>query len=160
MTRTEGATPHRILALTDGSPESLAAVRVAAGLAKSTPYELRILHVAGLSEYPVLIAEADVEVADDRGQLILGEAAHVARSLGVDAEVVLRHGPAVTQILRYTREWPPDLIVMGTRGRTGARRILLVSVSASVARRTQVSVIFVHSTGVTTHSSRVGSHPS
>ncbi|MGD0718277.1 MAG: universal stress protein [Thermoplasmata archaeon] len=63
----------------------------------------------------------------------------------------------MAETLRCTWEWPPDLIVVGTRGRTGARRILLGSVSVSVARRTKVPLILVHSTGATTRPHRAGS---
>jgi nucleotide-binding universal stress UspA family protein len=51
-----------------------------------------------------------------------------------DAEMRVRTGMPAGEILAEAREWPADLVVLGTRGRTGSERVLMGSVCASVLR--------------------------
>jgi universal stress protein E len=51
-----------------------------------------------------------------------------------DAEMRVRAGMPAGEILAEAREWPADLVVLGTRGRTGSERVLMGSVCASVLR--------------------------
>jgi nucleotide-binding universal stress UspA family protein len=46
-------------------------------------------------------------------------------------------------IIEYANEWKIDLIVLGTRGLTGFRKMLLGSVSASVLEKARCSVLIV-----------------
>ena len=55
----------------------------------------------------------------------------------------LRRGRAATQIVRAVTAYRPDLIVMGTRGLTGAKSLLLGSVSRSVSRQSTAQVVLV-----------------
>jgi nucleotide-binding universal stress UspA family protein len=50
------------------------------------------------------------------------------------ATVRVRNGMPAGEILAEAREWPADLVVLGTHGRTGRERVLLGSVCASVLR--------------------------
>ncbi len=60
--------------------------------------------------------------------------------------VVERGVPAAGAILEYARLNDIDLIVVGTRGRSGLRRLMLGSVAEEVVRRAQCPVLSVHPT--------------
>jgi nucleotide-binding universal stress UspA family protein len=75
-----------------------------------------------------------------------GELDAFARSvLGPNAPATLlqREGIPATEILRAAAAGGADLIVMGTHGRTGARRLLLGSVTESVLRRSPCPILVV-----------------
>jgi nucleotide-binding universal stress UspA family protein len=54
-------------------------------------------------------------------------------------------------ILDYAQEIDAELIVMGTHGRRGARRLLLGSVAEDVLRRSPIPTLFVRQSGDRTH---------
>jgi len=58
-------------------------------------------------------------------------------------EHVLCEGDPATEILRLARTMPCDLIVMGTHGRTGVRRLLMGSVAEEVLRGAPCPVLTV-----------------
>ncbi len=62
---------------------------------------------------------------------------------GLHAEAERREGDAASEILAAARESKADLIVIGTHGRTGVRRLVLGSVARSVLQHATVSVLVV-----------------
>ena len=132
-----------ILVPVDGSPSSRRAVHLAVEMARAFGAELTLLHVAPVSELPVLMAEAQDAGRDEQAELVLGEGAKLAHRNGVEASVVVRRGRVASQILRQLERSKPDLVVMGTRGRSGAQRLLMGSVSRAVARRASAQVVLV-----------------
>jgi nucleotide-binding universal stress UspA family protein len=73
------------------------------------------------------------------------EAEQLAREAGFDAEpVTLRtEGPIAAAISDYANEHAPSLVVMGSRGLSGARSFVLGSVSHYVAQHLRVPVLIV-----------------
>jgi nucleotide-binding universal stress UspA family protein len=132
-----------ILVPVDGSPSSRRAVRLAAEMARAFDADLTLLHVESIREFPTLIAEANTARDDDEAELVLGENVKIVRSLGMEPDVVLRRGAIANQILRVVALRRPDLIVMGTRGLTRAKGILMGSVSQTVSRRAKSQVVLV-----------------
>ncbi len=104
---------------------------------------LTLLHVASVGDLPVLMGEVESTRESEEGQVILSEEVRLARAAGADPKVVLRRGRAIGQILRVADLLHPDLIVMGTRGLSRTRGILLGSVSGAVSRRAKVQVVLV-----------------
>jgi len=62
---------------------------------------------------------------------------------GLVAEERVVAGSAAVAILAHADELEPELIILGTRGRTGLRRVLLGSVAEFVARHAACSVLVV-----------------
>jgi nucleotide-binding universal stress UspA family protein len=124
----------RVLIAYDGSDFAEAAVDdlAYAGLPHDT--EARILRVAERHIDPV--SEAVVEDACIRLQAQF-------RSWNVEMETAT--GDAADMILRRAKQWPADLIVMGTHGRSGLKRLVLGSVSNAVTRHAGCSVRVVRS---------------
>ena len=88
---------------------------------------------------------------DDRRRMVEVELAAVdalARSsadrlaaAGLTTEIDVRHGDPAHEIIRAATDWKADLIVMGTRGRTGLERLLLGSVARKVLQHAPCSVL-------------------
>jgi nucleotide-binding universal stress UspA family protein len=66
-----------------------------------------------------------------------------ARAAGVRARAQLVEGGAVERILSAGRRWRPDVIVIGTHGRSGVRHLLMGSVAEHVVRRAARPVLTV-----------------
>ncbi|HZL97053.1 MAG TPA: universal stress protein [Vicinamibacterales bacterium] len=75
--------------------------------------------------------------------------AFIAGTVGsaVEAHRVHRHGQPIEEILRISDAIGPDLIVMGSHGRTGLQRLLLGSVTDAVVRRSMTPVLVVPRAG-------------
>jgi len=142
----------RILVPIDGSPTSNRGLREAIGLAKAQKARLQLVHVvdvhhamlAGLSSGDTV---ADLATAlEQRGRRLLESAATRVRQSGVQAETALLEslaGPAAESIVRQARKWRADLIVIGTHGRRGLKRLVLGSDAEQVVRNAPVPVLLV-----------------
>jgi nucleotide-binding universal stress UspA family protein len=140
---------------TDGSQTATTAVRYAIDLARQLGARLQIV-----SAYePVSdsrLRNERVEVPKDLQWMVnpredvlvlLQEAADEAHSAGVaDVETYARQGDAADAILDVAEEQRSDLIVVGNKGMTGAKRFLLGSVPNKVSHHAPCSVLVVRTT--------------
>ena len=148
-----------LLVPVDYSPSSGRAVDWALDYAQHTPCEIHLLHVLDrgvhLSDLSSNMYEIETElnlftVAALNGSTVAArnELNTVAREFlsNLRHQPIERHvaiGDAATEILRLARCLDSDLIVMGTRGRTGLRRAVLGSVAESVVRHATCPVVCV-----------------
>jgi nucleotide-binding universal stress UspA family protein len=82
----------------------------------------------------------------DAGRKILAKAEALARRSGVRARTLLGRpeaGPVADSIIREAKRYKADLIVMGTHGRRGVRRLVMGSDAEQVLRETPVPVLLV-----------------
>jgi nucleotide-binding universal stress UspA family protein len=82
------------------------------------------------------------------GKKVLANAEAVVRKGGLEPEAVLLEaigGPSSRLIVAQAQEWPADLIVMGTHGRRGIRRLALGSDAEHVLRASPAPVLLVRS---------------
>jgi nucleotide-binding universal stress UspA family protein len=139
---------HRVLVATGGSPWSDNAVDYAVGLAKDYGLELVILHVIADTP-PYFIAEAGtsmdqiLEGNEEAGRHIIAEAAQWAAEAGVEFDTELAWGRVAEVICRVAAERGCDLIVVGSRGLTGFKRLMLGSISNAVAAKAPCPVLVV-----------------
>ena len=145
---------RKILVAVDGSKASAKGLREALRLAKAQRARLLILHV--VDEYPALAAldgmmagapGADlVPALREGGKRVLARAKKTAAAAGVPAVTLLREmlsGPAAYPIVREAKKQRADLIVLGTHGRRGVRRLVLGSDAEQVVRSASVPVLLV-----------------
>jgi nucleotide-binding universal stress UspA family protein len=145
---------RRILVAVDGSEASKKGLREALRLAKAERARLFLVHV--VDEYPAFAAMdammagapgADlVPALREGGKRILARAKAAAEKSGVAAKTILREmlsGPAAGPIVREARKLGADLIVVGTHGRRGVRRLVLGSDAEQVVRNSSVPVLLV-----------------
>jgi nucleotide-binding universal stress UspA family protein len=76
----------------------------------------------------------------------LSVAADEVRGAGLDVETFAREGDPADAILDVAEEREADLIVVGNKGMTGARRFLLGSVPNKVSHHAPCSVLIVRTT--------------
>jgi len=149
--------PYRkILVPVDGSRTSLKGLKEAARLAKAGGGRLVLLHVVdefvaftGMETTGAFVQEM-IEGLVSGGKRILEKAARDAARLGVRAQTILRErvgGPAAYEIVRQAKKNRCDLIVIGTHGRRGVRRLALGSDAELVVRNSTVPVLLVRAAG-------------
>ncbi len=139
---------------TDGSETAKEAVRQAVDLAKAVGGKVQVV-----SAYePVSnqrIREEKQQAPEDVAWSInpredvdatLSEAAEVAQEAGVEAERFARQGDPADAILDVAEETKADLIIVGNKGMTGAKRFLLGSVPNKVSHHAPCSVLIIRTT--------------
>ena len=143
----------RILVPVDGSAVSHGGLKEAIKLARDGNARLRLFHV--VAEYA---AYANAEVSVDIGPILdslrkQGErtlAKVKKRARGVRFESGLAENPGgriADTIVEEAKRWRADLIVMGTHGRRGVKRMLLGSDAELVIRYSKVPVLLVPASG-------------
>lgn len=129
----------RILVPTDFSADANAAFTYALGLARKFDAPVHLLHVvedplaAGVWSSEIYTAE----IAGLQVNLVRDAEERLRRSVPDDAGTVsseVRTGNAAKQIVEAARATNTDLIVMGTRGRTGLAHVIMGSVAERVVR--------------------------
>jgi nucleotide-binding universal stress UspA family protein len=138
--------PSSILVPVDFGDASARAVEVAAALAHRLDAEIRLLH-AEVLEAPAYFTHDQMASLERQRRAAEAQArdylAQFGRNLGLtSAKALLQDGPAVPTILTAAAD--VDLVVMGTHGRTGARRWWLGSVAERVVREASAPVLVVH----------------
>jgi len=142
-----------ILVPVDGSIASQNGLREAIRLAKAHKSRLRLLHVVGIFIPTPAFAGgaflADVEeTLRANGRRVLKRAEGVVRKQRVPVDCVMLEtmgGRAADLIVAHAAKWRPGLIVIGTHGRRGLRRIALGSDAEQVVRTSPVPVLVVSS---------------
>lgn len=138
----------RILVATGGSPWSDAAVAYAIALAAHMHAELRILtvlNISGVYAMPDVMASSELlmESVEQQGQDLLAYATARATDSGVPHLAVLKWGNVAETILQTAGEEQCDLIVLGSRGLSGFKRLMLGSISNAVAAKAQCPVLVI-----------------
>ena len=139
---------------TDGSPTASEAVRQATELARSVGAKVYL--VSAYEPVPegrlrdereqvpadlqwMVNAREDVEQTLERSGGSLSQA-------GVEVETLAREGDPADAILDVAEEKGADLIVVGNKGMTGAKRFLLGSVPNKVSHHAPCSVMIIRTT--------------
>jgi nucleotide-binding universal stress UspA family protein len=78
-----------------------------------------------------------------RAQDLTGRTAENLKKKGIKAQAVVLEGDPRYRIVDEAEKWKADLIVMGSHGYTGIKRLLLGSVAASVVSHAPCSVEIV-----------------
>jgi nucleotide-binding universal stress UspA family protein len=134
-----------ILHPTDFSPSAEEAFQLAETLAGRERARLVVLHVLPPSGRAVIAGKARVELRGqgDRAQPLAALRRMTSTDPGVSIEHRLTEGEAAAEILHVAQENQADLIVMGSRGRTGLTRLALGSVADQVLCRARCPVVTV-----------------
>jgi nucleotide-binding universal stress UspA family protein len=143
-----------ILVTIDGSENSIRAARVAIDMAQRTQSALFVLHVIQTPAYvevappamisPPVMAQY-VDLARKNAEKWVGDIVKEAEASGlkVRGEITENVSSVVEAVTDYAAEWKVDLIVLGTRGLSGFRKMLLGSVSNGVLSHASCSVLVV-----------------
>ena len=82
----------------------------------------------------------------DAVDALLGEIAHLATEAAIPFETYARMGDPADALLDVAEERDADLIVVGNKGMTGAKRFLLGSVQNKVSHHAPCSVLIIRTT--------------
>lgn len=146
-----------ILCPIDGSTTSNSGVNEAIHLASDLHAKLRFINIIDMY-VPTLISSLHIssEFVDDTARNsakhLLHEAVDAAKKLGVDADarMVESNGmPISSLIVNYAKEWPADLIVIGTHGLSGIDRFVVGSEAETVVRHSTVPVLLIKAKSLT-----------
>jgi nucleotide-binding universal stress UspA family protein len=140
---------QRIAVAIDGSACGANALDMAIDLARRYGASLRILSVAPV--HPMYVSPTEPWVATQvlesesgRYQQIVQAAVAKAEAEGLSSVTgVCLEGVVVDELLMHLERHPTDLLVLGSRGLSTARRILLGSVSESVLHHVNCPVLIV-----------------
>lgn len=139
--RTVEPSYNDILVPTDDSDGSLVALDHAIKLAKAFDGKIHALSVdEGTSSSHRDQIRTDSE---DVAEAATGEVAERVEASGLPVSVSVRSGSAQEAISNYASESDIDLIVMGTRGRTGIKGAIFGSVAEETVRESPVPVLTV-----------------
>jgi nucleotide-binding universal stress UspA family protein len=139
---------------TDGSDTAKEAVRQATELAKAVKAKIHLVSAyEPVSESRLRQERRDVP--DDMQWMVnpredvdntLSDAGDAIKEAGVDVETYSREGDPADAILDVAEETGADLIVVGNKGMTGAKRFLLGSVPNKVSHHAPCSVMIIRTT--------------
>jgi nucleotide-binding universal stress UspA family protein len=138
----------KILCAVDFSESSRATLEAAADQARRHQAELTVLHVRepppaagakGFVPSPQLSEAGSIEI----GRQLDRWRAEAARMAGTEVRAELASGSPASEIVRLASEGSFDLVVVGTHGRAGFRRLVLGSVAERVVREAHCPVLVV-----------------
>jgi nucleotide-binding universal stress UspA family protein len=136
----------KVLGATDFSDPSLPAVETAVSEAASRGVAVCLIHSIDLTAVVVTDIPMPSFPLDVLEDLQAGARERLQKSLrGFDTggECLVGDGNAASDILRAAQDIPAELVVVGTRGRTGLARLALGSVAEAVVSRAHCSVLVV-----------------
>lgn len=154
-----------ILIVTDGSEHSQRAMRYLGQFPIPELSEVHACHVLPPMPSPALIARSwpagsesmapvpsyeteemlakQAEEEERHGKTLLAESVNTLRNYGIEAKSVLLRGDAATEIIEYANQNQVGLIVVGSRGFSQMRRLLLGSLSRKLVHYAGCSVLIV-----------------
>jgi len=138
----------KILVAIDGSDHAEKAFHHAMVLAQKFESKVLVVHVmspprAGgdMGQFPVQEA---VKLAIEEEESIMSKFTSIAQQeFGQQVQTVTARGSPADEILKTAGSSSADLIVMGSRGLTGFKELVLGSVSSAVVHRAKVPVLTV-----------------
>ena|SRR5690554_1723293 len=143
---------HSILVPVDGSEGAKKALDVACQLANQSDATLHILHVPEELAHETMLVwgigaiaiEASNQERDDISQQVVDKAAEAARANGItQIETAVAKGDPARTIVNEAKRRGVEAIVMGSRGLSDLRGLVVGSVSHKVSHIADCSVITV-----------------
>jgi nucleotide-binding universal stress UspA family protein len=146
---------ERILLAVDGSPSAQAATTFLGGCRALAPYPIEVLSVAsapspplpvpatGLSDAAFEAYDAAILAHRHRAEATAARATESLLEDGRAARWSISQGDPAHEILEAVKGFGASLVVLGSRGHSGLKRVLLGSVARNVLLHTEASVLIV-----------------
>lgn len=137
----------KILIAVDDSPYSERAVETGYRLARATGAETTLVHVVDIAltagdMMSGAFAPEILQSVKESGESLLSDMMK-KYGTGIQTRIRMPDDRPVQGILKIAEEWEPDLIVLGTHGRTGLDHLLMGSVAEQVVRKSRWPVLVV-----------------
>jgi nucleotide-binding universal stress UspA family protein len=152
---------EKILVPLDGSEHSLKALEIATQIGKRFGGKISLIHVYSVEVRPIIMPEPTtltpptipvmtpeevskaVQLARNVGARILADGEQKVKAEEVQVESLLKEGHTVQEIIRTAKEGKFDLIVIGGRGISKIRELLLGSVTDGVIHHASCPVLVI-----------------
>ena len=151
---------EKILVPLDGSEHSLKSLTVAIQIAKKFSGKISLIHIYSVTVAPTIIPEPTtltppipimtpaevsrtIEATRRAGLNILAEGEQRVKAEEVEVETMLKEGHIVQEIINTADEGKFDLIVIGARGISKIRELLLGSVTDGVIHHASCPVLVI-----------------
>jgi nucleotide-binding universal stress UspA family protein len=158
--RGDAAGPVRLVIGVDGSPGAAAAVSSVAARRWPPGSELRVVTAMDHRLLDLMVEVASnpnvgaryrtlrpAKDAKDAAERLVAVVAEELRPTGLSISTAIVDGDPKRVLLREAEEWAADCIVVGAQGLTRLERLLIGSVSSSVATRARCSVEVIRGQG-------------
>ena len=139
----------KILVPVDGSQHAKKALERAITQAKMSGSSITVMYVVHTRVYGAAQEAGFVTIAplirdlEEYGNRILQEARATGQAAGIDTNTFLVHGLPADEMVKKAETEKYDMIVIGSRGRTTAKSLLLGSVSNRVSHQAKCPVLIV-----------------
>jgi nucleotide-binding universal stress UspA family protein len=138
-----------ILITIDGTPLSVKAVEWGYALSKKLNANAALVHVVnsnmvvGTNESGVSPQQIMDELRKEGKEIMSRTVQH----LGGGSEILefFAEGKPHEEVIKTAQDWGADIIVMGSHGRTGIKRLLMGSVAENVLRHSKCPVLVIPS---------------
>lgn len=144
-----------LLVATDGSAVNEAACDKAVALATEYGSSLAFLSVVDVTEEFQAQAPERLDAMVATARKHVEAARRNAAAAGVKAEAYVREGETFRVITSFAKELASDAIIMGNRGRSGVRRLILGSITEKVIGHAPCPVLIVKARGIETEESSI-----
>ena len=135
--------PTKILLATDGSEDAARAREAATDLANRSGSELHVVHVWHDVPSPYRHDFVKRELRRQGQEILDGEVQKIEEGGSTVAQAHLRGGRTSDEVIALSEELGVGLLVVGTRGLRGMRRILIGSHSEEIVHHAHVPVLVV-----------------
>ncbi|HYH55601.1 MAG TPA: universal stress protein [Anseongella sp.] len=141
---------RKILIAVDDSPYSISAVKIGFGLARAIGAEVALVHVIDIAltagdMMSGALAPEIMQTVKESGESLLSEMRD-RYGEGIITRTYMPDDRPVHGILKTAEECQPDLIILGTHGRSGLDHLLMGSVAEHVVRKSSWPVLVVPKT--------------
>lgn len=135
---------ERVLIATDGSEYSKAAINEGINIAKACSSKLFVLSVVEMNPEYEAIAPEIVERAEKKTRKHLDSVRSKALREGIDCETIIHQGEEPYRyIVDEAAKRKVKMIIMGSHGRTGLKRLMMGSTTSRVIGHAECSVLVV-----------------
>ena len=136
-----------LLVAVDGSEFSDKAVRYACAMGPSLGAEVVLLHVVPMlvsaTPYHDTVSDQPFLALQKVGEDILAKAKEMAVALKCEVTELISHGDPANKIVDIATDRNSDLIIMGSRGVSGIKRLFVGSISDKVMNQAPCPVMIV-----------------
>ncbi len=134
----------KILVCCDGSKHSDKAIKLSCDIAKKYDSDLTIIYVVDKTIKSDVFAGSEyTKILRKYAQDTILRAQRLAKSQGIEPNVIIKEGIVSEQIIQYSKKSKTDLVVVGSKGLGAVLRFMLGSVSTKIANHSLCSVLRV-----------------
>jgi nucleotide-binding universal stress UspA family protein len=129
----------------DGSEHSIRALKIAVQVAKEFGGSITLIHVYTVSPFVITPTQVYkyIQAVRKLGSSILEEGKYLVKAEGVQVETLLEEGHTIEKILETVTKENFDMVVLGSRGLSLLKGILMGSVSEGVTKNAPCPVLVV-----------------